>query len=385
MLQIPGLGPKTVKQIYEELGHRDARGPPPGSRGGHAQVAQGPLREDREPHPRRHRRARDPADAIAAQPGGGGNRGYRGRARERPRRAPDQPGRLVPPPSRDDRRPRPARRRRTTRSRLMERFTGLGARRGGRSDRGGHKAAVRLLRGPQVDLMVDAARRGGHVPHPLHRLEGAQRQAPGDRPRSRLEPVRERFPEDRRGRRAADRRRRRAADVRDGGRGLRASSTCRSSNRSSGRITARSRPPGRAGCPGSSPRPIFVATATPTRSGVTVRTPIETMAEACRRRGLRLPGPDRPLLLARDRPRPGPGAGGAAAHDHRRAERPVRARGARRAPRRPRRRPKASASSTAASSRSAQTGSSTTRTTCWRASTSSSHRSTSRAASRGPS
>ena len=91
----------------------------------------------------------------------------------------------------------------------MERFTNLGL-----VDevigRGGHKSAIRMFRGPQVDLMVDATRRGGPVPHPLHRVEGAQRPAPGDRPRQGLEPVRVRLPEDRRGRRAADRRRRRA-------------------------------------------------------------------------------------------------------------------------------------------------------------------------------
>ena len=71
----------------------------------------------------------------------------------------------------------------------MERFASLGVVDAVIVARGGHKSAIRLLRGPQVDLMVDAARRGRHVPHPLHGLEGAQRPAPGERPRPRLEPV----------------------------------------------------------------------------------------------------------------------------------------------------------------------------------------------------
>ena len=100
---------------------------------------------------------------------------------------------------------------------------------------------------------------------------------------------------------------------------------------------------------------------------------------------LRLPGPDRPLAVARHRPRPAPGPGRGAARDHRRAQRAVRGRGGgRHGPARDAAR-RASGSSTAASSRSAPTATSTTRTTCWRRSTSSSPRSTSRAASRGPS
>ena len=100
---------------------------------------------------------------------------------------------------------------------------------------------------------------------------------------------------------------------------------------------------------------------------------------------LRLPGPDRPHPVARDRQRVSPPTGS------RRSARsspgstpgspPRRLPGARR----PRRRPRASASSTAASSRSGPTASSTTRTTCWPGSTSSWPRSTSPAASRGPS
>ena len=100
---------------------------------------------------------------------------------------------------------------------------------------------------------------------------------------------------------------------------------------------------------------------------------------------LRLPGPDRPLPVARDRPRAGARPGRAAAR--RSSPRSTRGSPRRRppAPRRPRRRRRGSGCSTAASSRSAPTACSTTTTTCSRGSTSSSHPSTSRAASRGPS
>ena len=72
-------------------------------------------------------------------------------------------------------------------------------------NRGGYKAAVQLMRGPQVGSDVDAARRGRHVPDPLHRVQGAQRAAPRASPRPRLEPLGEGFPAHRRERRAADR------------------------------------------------------------------------------------------------------------------------------------------------------------------------------------
>ena len=96
---------------------------------------------------------------------------------------------------------------------------------------------------------------------------------------------------------------------------------------------------------------------------------------------LRLPGADRPLAEPGHRPRADARPRRAGARDHRRAQRPVRRRGGRRAC--PRALiPAASASSTAASWRSAPTATSTTRTTCSPGSTSSSPRSTSPAASR---
>ncbi len=98
-----------------------------------------------------------------------------------------------------------------------------------------------------------------------------------------------------------------------------------------------------------------------------------------------LPGAHRPLAEPGHRPRADPGPGRGGARDHRRAQRPVRRRGGRAAssPRAPTR--AASGSSTAASSRSAPTATSTTRTTSSPASTSSSPRSMSPAASRAPS
>ena len=98
---------------------------------------------------------------------------------------------------------------------------------------------------------------------------------------------------------------------------------------------------------------------------------------------IRLPGADGPLAGPRDRAGPGAGSRGAAAGDHRRAQRAVRGGGgggaaAARTP------PGASGCSTAASWRSGRTAASTTRTTCSSASTSSSPRSTSPAASPAP-
>ena len=54
-------------------------------------------------------------------------------------------------------------------------------------------------------------------------------------------------------------------------------------------------------------RPTCAATSTPTPTGPTASTPIEVMAEARPPARLRLPGPDRPLAVARDRPRADPG------------------------------------------------------------------------------
>ena len=197
-------------------------------------------------------------------------------------------------------------------------------------NRGGHKAAVRLHARAAGGPDGHAARRGGHVPHPLHRLQGAQRPAPGDGPRPRLEPVREGLPAHRRGRRAADRRRRRAPDLR----------------------RPRPRPTPSSACPFIEPElredageieaalagrlPALVEQAD-LRGDLHSHSdwsdghqPIEVMAEAARRRGYAYQVlTDHTQSLA-DRPRPDPGPGRRAGRDHRRAQRPVRGRGGRR-------------------------------------------------------
>ena len=86
----------------------------------------------------------------------------------------DRAGRLVPAPARVDRRPRPARRDGRPAALIDRVHDARDGRPRGQPGRR-TRSAVRLLRGPQVDLMVDAARRGRHLPHPLHRLQGAQR------------------------------------------------------------------------------------------------------------------------------------------------------------------------------------------------------------------
>ena len=158
-------GPKTVRLIYEELGIEIDRGPSPGRRGRHAADAQGHVRR----RPRRLILAGIAAletrpERIAAQPGGGGHRG-RSSPRSRTRRA---SARIEPAGS--------FRRRRETIGDLdlLAETDDAAAADRARSrpsgivdpvvNRGGYKAAVRLLRGPQVDLMVMPPGEAGHVP-----------------------------------------------------------------------------------------------------------------------------------------------------------------------------------------------------------------------------
>ena len=159
----------------------------------------------------------------------------------------DRAGRLVPPPARVDRRPRPAGR---------DGPAGSADRRVHvvRPGRFGHQSRRPQGRGP-ADARA-AGRPDGHAARARPARTGSTSPGSkehnvrlrGDGPRPRLEPVREGLPPDRRRRRAADRRRRRAADVRDRGRGVRASSACRSSSPSCARTPARSRPRSPAGC-----------------------------------------------------------------------------------------------------------------------------------------
>ena len=239
---------------------------------------------------------------------------------------------------------------------LMDRFLGLGA-----VDavigKGDHKAAVRLLRGPQVDLMAMPPGEAGPVPRPLHRLEGAQRPAPGPIARDRGWSLSEygflRIGED-------------GEPLTGDAAELRTFATEEEAyafldlpfiepelREDDGEIEA--------ALAGTLPTLITQADL---RGDCHTHSEWSDGAHADRDDGrglpparLRLPGPDRPLLLARDRPRPRPGPGRAAASDHRRAERPVRAARSATARRRRRRRRRASASSTAASSRSGPTAS----------------------------
>ncbi len=152
--RIPGVGPKTVRLVYEELGIETPRGPAACGRGGPPARAEGAC-------PRRPSRGSSRGSPSSSP-------GPRGSSSTGPRRCPttwsraldgtpgvraDRPGGLAPATARDDRRPRPARGDRPIRRRSSTRFTSLGA-----VDAvvgaGRHKASVRLLRGPQVDLMV---------------------------------------------------------------------------------------------------------------------------------------------------------------------------------------------------------------------------------------
>jgi DNA polymerase (family 10) len=152
MLQIPGLGPKTVKQIYEELGIETLEELRLAAEAGTLQGLKGLSAKTEslilagiaalEARPKRLliHRAEEAIEGIAAALEGA-------------------PGvrRITPAGS--------FRRRRETIGdldllaetdephALMDLFTGLGAVEAV-VNRGGHKSAVRLLRGPQVDLMV---------------------------------------------------------------------------------------------------------------------------------------------------------------------------------------------------------------------------------------
>ena len=208
---------------------------------------------------------------------------------------------------------------------LVERFTGW-PRSTRSSGPGTHKAAVRLLRGPQVDLMIMPPGAAGTYLIHFTGSKDAQRQAARARPRPRLEPVRARLPADRRRRRAADRRGGRAADVLDRGRGipvprprLHRARAARGPRRGRGRRDRDAAAARGADRPAGRP---------PLALGLVRRGPHDR-ADGRRRSGPRprLPGPDRPQPVARDRPWPDPGPGRAPAGDHRPAQRRVRRRG----------------------------------------------------------
>ena len=378
IMHIPGVGPKTVQQLHEQLGIESLEDL---KRAAEAGTPPRPARDvvpDRAARPRGDRPPRGEPQAHAAQPRRGVDRGHRRGPRGAPGRAVGRAGRVVPPQEGDDRRPRPARR---------DRRTGPRARHVHRSRRRGPDPQPWPVQGcgPPAARAAGrphghAARRGRHVPHPLHGFEGAQRQAARPCPRSRLEPVREGLPAHRRERRAADRRRGRAAHVPDRAGGLRLPRPAVHRARAA---RGRGRDRGGAGGPAAAPRRARRSARRPAHPfGVVRRRPVHRGHGRGRPpAGIRLPGPDRPLDLAGDRARPRARSRRAAALDHRRAQRAVRAGGARRARLPRRRRPKASACCTAASWRSGPTGNSTTPTSCSPGSTSWWRRSTSGAAS----
>ncbi len=180
LLQIPGLGPKTVRQLNMELKIesiedlraaadagllRDLRGM---SEKTEALVLEGIARLESTPQRMLLDRAEERIDelmsALADTPG---LRGVEPAGSFRRRL--ETIGDLDLLAETDDA------------GALIGRFTSLGV-----VDhvvnQGGYKAAVRLMRGPQADLMVMPPGRGRHVPHPLHGLQGAQRPTAGDGP-----------------------------------------------------------------------------------------------------------------------------------------------------------------------------------------------------------
>ena len=297
LLRIPGVGPKTVRIVWEALGDRETSpdlkqaGP-----GGQAPDAQGHLGEHRAADPRGHREARD-APAPDADPPGAGDVG-------RPRRSScaASPGvtRVVQAGS--------LRRRRETigdldllvetdRPDAGHRAVHAPRRRWTRSSaRARRRRRSRVLRGPQVDLMVMPPGEAGT--YLIHFTGSADHniRLRGHRPGPRLEPVREGLRPDRRGGQAARGRRRRPPHVRGRGRRLRRSSTSPyiepELREDRGEIEAALRGP--AADPHHA-RATSAATSTRHSEWSDGVHPIEVMAEAARRRGYELPGAHRPL------------------------------------------------------------------------------------------
>ena len=118
LLRIPGVGPKTVRQLHDELGIEIDRRPAARRRGGPAARPPRPVGEDRGARSSRASPGSTPTPAGCSSTArrDARRRAHRG-ARGHARRAPARAGRLVPPPPRDDRRPRPARRDRRRRRR----------------------------------------------------------------------------------------------------------------------------------------------------------------------------------------------------------------------------------------------------------------------------
>ena len=247
LLRIPGVGPKTVRVVYEGLGIEtleDLRqaaeaGRLRGLKGISASTEQRILEgiEQLESRPQRLllNRAQAISDDLVAQLEGtpGVRRIVQAGSLRRRRETIGDLDLLVETDDPDA---------------VVARFTGPRRRRAGagrRAREGRGQAAARAAGGPDGH----AARRGRHVPRPLHRAPPTTTSAlRGHRPRPRLEPVREGLRPDRRGRAG----RSRATPPTCGPSPTRPprtpSSTSPSSSPSCARTGARSRPPARAGC-----------------------------------------------------------------------------------------------------------------------------------------
>ena len=177
LLRVPGVGPRTVKILHEELGIDSLEDLRQAAESGSLRTVKG-LSEKTE---------QSILEGIAAL----GARETRlllgaaeelietliGELRDTPGADLDRAGRLVPAPARDDRRPRPAGRddRAGRAGRALHR-AGVG--------RAGARLGAAQGRGPPAARAAGrpddhAAGHRGHVPHPLHRLEGPQRPAAG--------------------------------------------------------------------------------------------------------------------------------------------------------------------------------------------------------------
>ena len=111
LLRIPGLGPKTARQLYEQLGIDSMDGLREAAEAGRIRDAQGHVGQDGGADPRGHRAPRVDPGPDAARPGArSSSTASSRRSRPPPASSGIEPAGLVPPAARDDRRPRPPRR-----------------------------------------------------------------------------------------------------------------------------------------------------------------------------------------------------------------------------------------------------------------------------------
>ena len=161
LLQIPGLGPKTVRQLHLDLKIESIDDLRAAAEAGRLRDLRGTVGEDRGARPRGHRppRHRRRTGCCSTRPRSVVEDIDRRPSPTRPASVGLEPAGLVPPQVRDRSATSTSSPRPTTPRALIGRFTALGV-----VDhvvnQGGYKAAVRLMRGPQVDLMVMPPGRG---------------------------------------------------------------------------------------------------------------------------------------------------------------------------------------------------------------------------------